>query len=56
MVPLQGNIAQSVQLTWLHFLADPPTLGSSSIAKCFRFEILNRMLSVNGKKTSFQET
>ena len=45
MVPLPGSrggggvqmsnvIAQSVQLTWLHFVTDPPTLRSSSIAKC----------------------
>ena len=45
MVPLPGGgggggvqmsnvIAQSVQLTWLHFVTDPPTLRSSSIAKC----------------------
>ena len=65
MVPLRGGggggvqilnaIAQSVQLTWLHFVADPPTLRSSSITKCLWFEILNRMVSVNGKKTSFQK-
>ena len=45
MVPLSGGgggggvqmsnvIAQPVQLTWLHFVTDRPTLRSSSIAKC----------------------
>ena len=33
-VQMSNVIAQSVQLTWLHFVTDPPTLRSSSITKC----------------------